>query len=90
MHWVSASDPIENQMNQIEIWFSILVRKVIKRGNFTSWMISNARFWLLSNTTTVLWQNLSSGLIKAEHWSLNQTLIYAKVYQPLIPFPSRF
>ena len=23
-------------MNQIEIWFSILVRKVIKRGNFTS------------------------------------------------------
>jgi hypothetical protein len=29
------------------------------------WMISNARFWLLSNTTTVLWQNHSSGLIKA-------------------------
>ena len=23
-------------MNQVEIWFSILVRKVIKRGNFTS------------------------------------------------------
>jgi len=23
-------------MNQIEIWFSILVRKVIKRGNFIS------------------------------------------------------
>jgi hypothetical protein len=23
-------------MNQIEIWFSILVRKVLKRGNFTS------------------------------------------------------
>jgi transposase len=23
-------------MNQIEIWFSILVRKVIKRGNFLS------------------------------------------------------
>jgi hypothetical protein len=23
-------------MNQIEIWFSILVRKVIRRGNFTS------------------------------------------------------
>jgi hypothetical protein len=23
-------------MNQIEIWFSILVRKVIKRGNFKS------------------------------------------------------
>ena len=23
-------------MNQIEIWFSILVRKIIKRGNFTS------------------------------------------------------
>ena len=23
-------------MNQIEIWFSILVRKVIKRGNFRS------------------------------------------------------
>jgi putative transposase len=23
-------------MNQIEIWFSILVRKVIQRGNFTS------------------------------------------------------
>ncbi len=25
-----------SQMNQIEIWFSILVRKVLKRGNFTS------------------------------------------------------
>ena len=23
-------------MNQIEIWFSILVRKVIRRGSFTS------------------------------------------------------
>jgi len=23
-------------MNQIEIWFSILIRKVLKRGNFTS------------------------------------------------------
>ena len=23
-------------MNQVEIWLSILVRKVIKRGNFTS------------------------------------------------------
>lgn len=23
-------------LNQIEIWFSILVRKVLKRGNFTS------------------------------------------------------
>ncbi len=23
-------------MNQIEIWFSILVQKVLKRGNFTS------------------------------------------------------
>jgi hypothetical protein len=23
-------------MNQIEIWFSILVRKVLKRGNFAS------------------------------------------------------
>jgi hypothetical protein len=23
-------------MNQIEIWFSILVRKVLKRGSFTS------------------------------------------------------
>ena len=23
-------------LNQIEIWFSILVRRVIKRGNFTS------------------------------------------------------
>jgi hypothetical protein len=23
-------------MNQIEIWFSILVRKVLKRGNFSS------------------------------------------------------
>lgn len=23
-------------MNQIEIWFIILVRKVLKRGNFTS------------------------------------------------------
>ena len=23
-------------MNQVEIWFSILVRKLIKRGNFTS------------------------------------------------------
>jgi hypothetical protein len=23
-------------MNQIEVWFSILARKVVKRGNFTS------------------------------------------------------
>ena len=23
-------------MNQVEIWFSILVRKLLKRGNFTS------------------------------------------------------
>jgi hypothetical protein len=23
-------------LNQIEIWFSVLVRRVIKRGNFTS------------------------------------------------------
>jgi hypothetical protein len=32
-------EPVETHaswMNQIEIWFSILVRKVLKRGNFTS------------------------------------------------------
>lgn len=23
-------------MNQVEIWFSIIVRKLLKRGNFTS------------------------------------------------------
>ena len=25
-----------SRLNQIEIWFSILVRRVLKRGNFTS------------------------------------------------------
>lgn len=30
-------------MNQIEIWFSILVRKVIRRGNFTSKQDLNAK-----------------------------------------------
>jgi hypothetical protein len=33
----STSRPsIPSWLNQIEIWFSILVRKLLRRGNFTS------------------------------------------------------
>ena len=35
--------PTRSWINQIEIWFSILVRKVIRRGNFTSKQDLNAK-----------------------------------------------
>jgi len=32
--WINGST--DQRINQIEIWFSILVRKLLRRGNFTS------------------------------------------------------
>jgi putative transposase len=53
-------------MNQIKIWFSILVRKVLKRGNFTS--VDDLKRKVLAFIeyyNRAPWQNRSSGLTGA-------------------------
>jgi transposase len=58
-------------MNQIEIWFSILARKLLKRGNFSSVDDLRPKFWLLLITTICRWLNRSNGLTKARLWQLD-------------------
>jgi transposase len=49
-------------LNQIELWFSILARKVLRRGSFsTRWKSCTGASWSSSSTTTELWPNRSSG-----------------------------
>ncbi len=52
-------------LNQIEIWFSILVRRVLKRGNFTSVDQLRERILLSSTISTKRWQTPSNGLMLA-------------------------
>lgn len=51
-------------LNQIEIWLSILVRKVLKRGSFTS--VADLRTRMLAFMTIIIkrWLSLSNGPIK--------------------------
>lgn len=52
-------------MNQVEIWLSILVRKLLKRGNFCS--LDDLRDQVLADhspITMVRWLNPSSGHIR--------------------------
>jgi transposase len=53
-------------LNQIEIWLSILVRKLLKRGSFPSVEDLQARvFAFIDSTITIAqWLSLSSGPIK--------------------------
>ncbi len=48
-------------LNQIEIWFSILVRKVLRRGSFTSTDDLKARSRPSSPTSTRPWPSPSAG-----------------------------
>jgi transposase len=64
-------------MNQVEIWLSILVRKLLSVAIFSRWMICVLRFWLPSPITIVLWPNPSSGPTLG--WP-NHGVIYLSVY----------
>ena len=48
-------------LNQIEIWFSILVRKLLRRASFRSRAISRRASKLSSPTSTRQWQSPSNG-----------------------------
>ena len=55
-------------MNQIEIWLSILVRKVLRRGSFTS--VQDLQVKVLTDHSTITmprWRNLLSGPIWVKH-----------------------
>ena len=69
-------------MNQVEIWFSILSRKLLKRGNFISVedLIAKVLAFSLLNITTAPWASLSNGLIKVKYSMCNHALIYAKMH----------
>jgi transposase len=57
-------------MNQVEIWLSILVRKLLKRGSFTS--VDDLQQKVISSTiTTGPWRNRSNGPIRARCWPPN-------------------
>jgi hypothetical protein len=64
-------------MNQIEIWFSILVRKLLKRGNFTLVADLKAKVLLLLSTIGGRWPNPSNGLTRAKLSPPNPGAIYA-------------
>ncbi len=51
-------------MNQVEIWLSILVRKLLKRGNFL-WTTCATRSWPLLPITIARWPNPSNGPTQA-------------------------
>jgi putative transposase len=53
-------------LNQIEIWFSILVRKLLKRTSFTSKDDLKTRLLAFMTTSIAPWLNPSSGLIKGK------------------------
>ena len=68
-------------MNQVEIWLSILVRKLLKRGNFTSISDLKNKCWLSSPTTTRRWPNLSNGPTRVSPFlHENFLFIYANLY----------
>jgi len=54
-------------LNQIELWFSILVRRLLKRASFPLLMTSSKEYYLSLITSTKLWLNHSSGLTKVVH-----------------------
>jgi hypothetical protein len=60
-------------MNQIEIWLSILVRKLLKRGSFTCVdELKHIGCWPSSTITTVPWPSRSNGRTKARRWRPKQ------------------
>jgi len=59
------SATMQGQINQIEIWFSILVRKLLRRSSFISKTQIKARILEFINISTARWRSLSSGLIRA-------------------------
>jgi len=52
-------------MNQVEIWFSILVRKVLKAAHFHFCEDLKCKVLAFIDTSISRWRSLSSGLIKA-------------------------
>ncbi len=52
-------------LNQIECWFSLLMRRLLKRGSFTSTTDLSERILHLSHTSTAPWLNHLSGNIRA-------------------------
>jgi transposase len=54
-------------LNQIELWFSILMRRLLKRASFTSTEELEERILASLITSTGFWQSLSTGHIQADH-----------------------
>ena len=48
-------------LNQVEIWFSILVRKLLRRSSFRRWKTSRRGSWRSSTTSTGRWPSRSTG-----------------------------
>ena len=75
-------------LNQIEIWFSILVRKLLRRASFKSQDDLKTRILefidyfnqTISTTLIKQWLNLLSGHIRVKYWLSNAWAIYADLY----------
>jgi len=67
-------------LNQIEIWLSILVRQLLKRGSFISIEDLQAKSWPSSTITTRHGQALQMDLSGQSFDGLNYWRFYAFVY----------
>jgi transposase len=55
-------------LSQIEIWFSILMRKLLRRGNFLSQADLKTRILAFIDYSTGQWRNRLSGRTRARRW----------------------
>jgi len=67
-------------LNQIEIWFSILVRKLLLRASFISKDDLKARVLDFIDYFNRTMAKPLSGLIKVRYWQFNGKGIYAVLY----------
>jgi DDE superfamily endonuclease len=67
-------------MNQVEIWLSILVRKLLKRGNFTSVEDLRAKVLAFVEYFNRTMAKPLSGPTKGKRLPLNYGFIYASIY----------
>ena len=76
-------------MNQVEIWLSMLVRKLLKRGNFTS--LDDLRDQVLadhSTPTIARWLNLVSGrpLASLNHGAISALVLVSRMVIGVVSF----
>jgi len=55
-------------LNQIEMWFSVLARKVLRRGNFSSLDDLHGKLCAFIDTFNETWPSLFAGPIPASRW----------------------